>query len=794
MCAPGGTQFTGYNCNRSSVPEIYSICPMSADRLHSRYRHAKMPIPDADQGAGAVHLRRVLIRAGITAAVFTVFLLHVGGIPEIRFITQLENIAYDARVRFTMPRTPSQEVVIVDIDERSIGVEGHWPWPRDRLALLVEHLFDRYGVKALGFDINFPESDRSSGAEILQRLAEGELAGNAAYRQAYEKLLPSLATDARFAAALEDRNAVLGYVLRPSVVDGQERGIGALPPPLFPREEAAAELHFIEAEGFTGNLPVLQAAAAHGGFFDNPVVDQDGVFRRVPALQVYEGGVHASLGVQLARAALGWPELEFAWMPERPSNDPKYLEYLRIGDHRVPVDRDLALYVPYRGPPFTIPYVSAVDVLQGTADADRLRGKVALVGTSAPGLYDLRVTPAGESFIGVEVHASIVDGILAQRVKAKPYYIEGARIQLLFALAVLMTLVMARFAVVPATLATLLLAAVVVGGNLVAWQRYDVIAPLAPPLLFILVVFVLQILYGLLVESRGKRHLSQMFGQYIPPELVEEMDRTRQVVSLQGESREMSVLFSDVRGFTGVSEGLDPKQLAQLMNEFLTPLTRAIHEQRGTIDKYMGDAVMAFWGAPLADPEHASHAVAAALEMVAVMRRLGPEFRARGWPELEVGVGVNSGLMSVGNMGSEFRMAYTVMGDAVNLGSRLEALTRIYAVDVIVSEGTRDAAPEFAYLELDRVRVKGKNEAVRIFEPLGLREALPSASGQIRARHKQALKLYREQQWDAAEREFFTLAQSHDRPLYRVYLDRITRFRQHPPPSDWDGVFTLSAK
>src|SRR5690606_26009308 len=176
-----------------------------------------------------------------------------------------------ARVRLTMPRTPGQEVVIVDIDERSIGVEGHWPWPRDRLARLVEQLFDRYRVKALGFDINFPESDRASGAGILQQLAEGELAGNAAFREAYEKLLPSLATDARFAAALEGRNVVLGYVFRPSVVDGQDAGIGALPPPLFAREEAAAELHFIEAEGFTGNLPALQAAAAQGGFFDNPV-------------------------------------------------------------------------------------------------------------------------------------------------------------------------------------------------------------------------------------------------------------------------------------------------------------------------------------------------------------------------------------------------------------------------------------------------------------------------------------------------------------------------------------------
>ncbi|HEX7030547.1 MAG TPA: adenylate/guanylate cyclase domain-containing protein [Gammaproteobacteria bacterium] len=742
-----------------------------------------------------MRFRSILIRAGITLGVLTVFFLHVWEIPEIRFITQLENIAYDARVRLTMPRTPGRNVVIVDIDERSIGVEGHWPWPRDRLAHLADQLFERYGVRALGFDINFPESDRDSGADILQRLANDELSENAAFLRAFEKLQPTLQTDARFADALKGRNVVLGYVFRQDVVQGRDAGIGVLPPPALARDEVAGAIEFIEPQGFTGNLRILQEAAANGGFFDNPTVDQDGVYRRVPALQMYDGNVYVSLGVQLARAVSGWPELEFAWTPGRPSNDPKYLEYLQIGDLRVPVDHELALYVPYRGPAFTIPYVSASDVMAGTADRELLRDKIVLVGTSAPGLYDMRVTPVSEVFVGVEVHASIVDGILSQRLKSQPYYIEGARLSLLVLLAVLMTFVMARWSVVPSTLATLLVAAALIGGNLIAWQRYDLIVPLAPPLLFVFIVFVLQVLYGLLIESRGKRHLSQMFGQYIPPELVEEMDRNRQTVSLEGESREMSVLFSDVRGFTGVSEGLDPKQLAQLMNEFLTPLTRAIHERRGTIDKYMGDAVMAFWGAPLPDAEHASHAVAAALDMVGVMRGLGSEFRAKGWPALQVGIGVNTGPMNVGNMGSEFRMAYTVMGDAVNLGSRLEALTRTYAVDIIVSESTRDAAPEFAYLELDRVQVKGKAEAVTIFEPLGLRDTLPKDSKQLRSRHKQALMLYRQQQWDAAEREFFSLAQSHpDKPLYRLYLDRIAHFRNHPPPAGWDGVFTFSTK
>lgn len=721
--------------------------------------------------------------------------MHVSGVIDVRLISQLENIAYDARVRLTMPGAEDTQVVIVDIDERSIGVEGHWPWPRDRLAVLTKQLFEHYEVRTLGFDINFPEADRNVGADVLRRLAAGPLSANEEFLRVMGEVESSLQTDRTFADAIHNNNIVLGYVFRPFVGESESTAIGALPAPMYDRADIEPGVSFVKAAGYTGNVPVLQQAARSGGFFDNPVVDRDGVFRRVPALQQYNDGIYSSLAIEIARAALGWPQLEFVFDGDANVRNNISLNWLRLGEQRIPVDGDLALYVPYRGPSFTIPYVSATDVLTGAADIDRLRNKIVLVGTSAPGLLDMRVTPVGESFVGVEVHANVVDGILSERIKYRPAYMVGAHIQLLVLLAIVLTWLLARYSVVPVTLATLVLVVVLVAGNLLLWTEANSIVPLASPLLFIAVVFLLQILYGLLIESRGKRHLTQMFGQYVPPELVEEMDQNQQDISLEGESREMTVLFSDVRGFTNLSEGLDPKQLTQLMNEFLTPLTRAIHEQRGTIDKYMGDAVMAFWGAPLLDDEHASHAVAAALDIVAVMERLGPEFRAKGWPELRVGIGLNTGVMNVGNMGSEFRMAYTVMGDAVNLGSRLEGLTKAYGVNIIVSEYTRDAAPEFAYLELDRVRVKGKAEPVAIFEPLGRRDVLPKESKQLRARHKQALMLYRDQQWDAAEREFFTLSQAEpSRALYRIYLERIAHFRRQSPGSGWDGVFTFSTK
>ena len=321
--------------------------------------------------------------------------------------------------------------------------------------------------------------------------------------------------------------------------------------------------------------------------------------------------------------------------------------------------------------------------------------------------------------------------------------------------------------------------------------------PLVTPILYSALLFVLLTTYGYFGETRSKRKLSRFFSQYVPPELVEEMNERREEISLDGENRNMSVLFSDVRGFTTISESFSdrPHELTQLMNAFLTPITKAIHDSRGTIDKYMGDAVMAFWGAPLADDQHAVHAIEAGFEMVRQLDALQPTFAERGWPAINIGIGVNSGYMNVGNMGSEFRVAYTVLGDAVNLGSRLEGLTKQYGVQFIVSDETAAEAPEFVYRELDRVRVKGKNEPVTIVEPVGLAEQITAEQHQILARYEAALALYREASWDAAEAELQALAELEpNRLIYRIYLDRIDQYRQSPPPADWDGVFTHTSK
>ncbi len=326
------------------------------------------------------------------------------------------------------------------------------------------------------------------------------------------------------------------------------------------------------------------------------------------------------------------------------------------------------------------------------------------------------------------------------------------------------------------------------------WARYGLVLPLGSLLAYTTIAALLQLTWGYVTATRRRQRLSRIFGQYVPSEIVSELDTGGAEVSLEGESRDMSVLFSDVRGFTTISEGLGARELTQLMNEFLTPITAVIHRHRGTIDKYMGDAVMAFWGAPLPDADHAGNAVRAALDMVAEMKALHPAFRARGWPEIAIGVGIASGEMNVGNMGSRFRAAYTVLGDTVNLGSRLEGLTKKYGVDIIVSFATAARVPDLLFREIDRVRVKGKKEPIAILEPLGPRERLAEARQLAATRFAEALSYYRARNWDAAETILEELSAADAQPLYALYLERVRHFRVNPPPADWDGVFTFETK
>ena len=734
------------------------------------------------------HHGGTLTHAATSLVLVLLFALHAVEAPRLGWLDRLENLSYDLRLRATLPGGVDDRIVIADIDEESLEQLGRWPWPRDLLADMVDTLFEHYQIRLLAFDVVFAEPDSDATLKALDQLAADDLRDNQQFQRRYRDIRPALDRDQRLADSIRDRPVVMGFVFD----QGSARRVNALPLPLATLpEEQQSVLPLRRPRGFTGNLEVLQAATGYGGFFDNPNVDPDGVYRRVPLVQEFDGQLYESLSLATARLALGEPQF---MMRLEGDGQYRFIDEFRLGEQRIPLERQAAALVPYRGTQNSFPYVSIARILDRSVDPAILENRIVLVGTTAPGLLDLRTTPVQNIYPGVEVHANLVAGIMDGTIKHHPGWIIGLEFTLALLLGLIVTLLSIRLAPALATLSVVAVTAAYIGLNLYSWQA-GLVLPLAAPVALITLLFMLHTTVRLFGETKDRLVLARLFGQYVPPELVKEIAARPDQISLAGENRQMTVLFSDVRGFTSISEGLDPEALTQLMNELLTPMTHVIHRNRGTIDKYMGDAIMAFWGAPLHDPEHARHALQAAMEIVDGLTEINEKFRARRWPEINVGVGLNTGQMSVGNMGSEFRMAYTVLGDAVNLGSRLEGLTKAYGVNIIVSESTRDQVPEFAYRELDLVRVKGKEEPVAIFEPIGPAADIDDATRQNLERYQQALAHYRSCEWDKADALFLALrAGEPRRKIYSIYLDRIGAFRSNPPPPDWDGVFTHTSK
>lgn len=740
------------------------------------------------------YFKRHAMRIGLSMAVILVSLLQAAGTINLGFLQRLENYTYDLRLQWTMPNSLDKRIVILDIDEASLQQQGHWPWPRNKLAHMIDVLFDQYKIDVLGFDVVFAERDESSGLKNLEELARQELRGDAGFKTALEKLRPQLSYDQIFANSLKNRRVVLGYYFRHDEAAKNGR-VGLLPPPALDRGTFDPHgIGAVVASGYAANLPELQQQAVTGGYFNaSPLVDPDGVLRRVSLLQMYDGALYETLSLSVAKLALRESKLDLGYEGEEKSSIA--LESIKLGKRRIPVDIDVAALIPYHGRQGSFPFVSASDVLQKKVPANILQGAIVLVGTTAPGLMDLRNTPVQESYPGVEAHANLIAGILDGNVKERPAFTIGLEFILLLTVGALLALALPALNPLWATVLAATVMTALTAFNLYMWQVSNLVLPLASLLMVAAVLYVFNMSYGFFIESRGKRMLAGLFGQYVPPELVAEMAEDPDSFTLAGESREMTVLFSDVRGFTSISEGLDPKQLTQLMNEYLTPMTHVIQRYRGTIDKYMGDAIMAFWGAPLPDGQHAKHALMAALDMIADLDQLNQHFKAKGWPPISIGIGLNTGEMTVGNMGSEFRLAYTAMGDAVNLGSRLEGLTKEYGVEIIVSEYTRAAVPDFVYRELDCVRVKGKDKPVAIFQPIcPAGKGSPAVMEEL-ADYSEALNLYRAQNWDLAEEKFGELQRNYpERYLYALYGKRIAYYRDHPPGEHWDGSFTFTTK
>ena len=721
-----------------------------------------------------------------------VMLGHSVRLYDIGLVSRLEAIAYDTKIRLTMPKTVDERIVIIDIDEKSLAEQGRWPWGRDKIAALVTKLFDTHHTAVLGFDVVFAEADESSGLTSLERLSKGALRDNGAFQGILQTLRPQLDNDARLADAIKGRNVILGY---PFSNAANSVRTGSLPKPSLLPSDFAAEPSAFSFASYGGNLERFQSVAAGGGHF-SPEIDIDGIVRRVPMLAKYENRYYESLSLDMVRARLGFPALTPGY-PEG-AKVPEWIE-LRAGDNRprltIPVDENLAALVPYRGYAHSFRYISATDVLNDRVPSGVFKDKLVLVGTTAPGLLDLRATPVEAAYPGVEVHANLISGVLDGSLKHKPGYVLAIDVLVLIAVGAIMIFVLPLLSPVFATGVAMAVLAVATGFNFLLWNSGNLLVPLANNLILIAGLFALNMSWGYFIESRSKRQFTELFGQYVPPELVDEMAKNPESYSMEGRKAELTVLFSDIRGFTTISEGLQPDELATLMNEYLGAMTDVVRKYRGTLDKYIGDAIMAFWGAPVDDPEHAKNAVLTALEMQQELTRLNETLVAKGWPRLAIGVGVNTGTMTVGDMGSSVRKSYTVMGDAVNTGSRLEGITKQYGVGIIVGEGTREILRrEFVFRELDRVRVKGKDDAVGIYEPLGLDGTLSAAQLEEFKLWNQALRHYRACDWDQAELALMNLQRLAPKYLYELYMELIAFYRKNPPGDNWDGVTTFETK
>lgn len=728
-------------------------------------------------------------------------LLHAMHVLPLGVLQRLDDIIYDARLRATMPQTLDERIVIVDIDEKSLSEVGRWPWARHRLAELVDELFDRQQVALLGFDVVFAEPDDSSGLKRLRQLAQGELKDAAGFAERVSQLQSSLDYDAVFARSLQNRPVVLGYYF---TSDREGRSSGVLPPPVMARENLQGRrIASTSWNGYGANIEQIANAAPLAGYF-NSITDGDGVVRSIPLVAEHKGGYYEALSLSMYRALMGMPTVN----PGFPSEGVVGRGYaslesidLKLGGKTlaIPVDDRLAALVPYRGPGGagggSFRYVSASDVLAKRIAPGSLKDKIVLVGTTAPGLLDLRVTPVGETYPGVETHANVISSLLDGKVFVKPDYAVGYEVVILLVAGLALAFSLPLLSASVAVLVSAGVVALVVALNFYLFLGQGLVLPLASALVMAGLAFALNMSYGYFVESRHKRELANLFGTYVPPELVDEMVKDPDSYSMKAASKELTVMFCDMRGFTQMSERMEPTQLQELLNAVFSRLTDLIRTHRGTIDKYMGDCVMAFWGAPVETPDHAALATRCAMDMSLAVRQINEEHRAKGLPEIGVGIGLNTGPMCVGDMGSDIRRSYTVIGDAVNLGSRLEGLSKTYGVEIVVSEMVRKAAPGFAWQELDRVRVKGKEQSVAIFTPVAPAEGLDKATIDELRTWAAFLKAYRNQDWDQCELHLLHLQRMNAKKyLYEMYAHRVASMRLLPFDPGWDGATHFETK
>jgi adenylate cyclase len=688
----------------------------------------------------------------------------------------------DPRVKTARP------VAIVDIDETSLAKLGQWPWPRTRIADMVANL-TKLGAVVIAFDVIFSEPDRlnpDAAADTFRNLDEATR----------EKLRALPSNDQVFADTMRRSRVVLGESGLPYVLSDLDKTLPVTGLAMLGEDPQRFMFNF---PGLLRNTPVLEKAAGGRGLLTiNP--ERDGIVRRVPMIMQAQGTTMPSLSFEILRVVTGTDTIFI-------KSGVEGIKSIAVKGLEVPTDRNGQLWVHFAHYDPSL-YVSAVDVLEGRVPPEKIARKLVLIGTSAVGLNDIKTTPISPAMPGVEIHAQVLEAALTKKLLSQPPY--GPLLE--FGAALLLGILVIAFAPAfgPITLVVVgaLFATVLVGISWYFYTQHRELIDFTYPLLSTTSIYLTLIFSSFVREQKQRRQIRSAFGQYISPALIEQLAQSPERLVLGGEEREMTIMFSDVRGFTTISESYkhDPQGLTSLMNRFLTPLTNAILARKGTIDKYMGDAIMAFWNAPLDDKEHQLNACEAAIDMLARIDELNKqrEIEAKEgghiYIPINVGVGLNTGTCVVGNMGSDLRFDYSVLGDSVNLASRLEGQSKEYGFPIIVGSKTALAVKEkFAILELDFIMVKGKKEPEVIYAIAGREDVAHSGRFQrLRNLTIEMLACYRSRDWEGAlaavERGRKTDDAHALEYLYNLYEARIAGYQKNPPPEDWNGAFALLTK
>ncbi len=714
--------------------------------------------------------------------------------PVNNVLERVEGIFYDVRLNLTLSQRRTdlpEQVVIIDIDEKSMQEQGRYPWSRAKVADLVNKLSE-LGAVVIAFDIFFPEPEINPVDSILNMEVglQSDLAPN--IKPSLLAIKQNVDADLKLAQTISQSETVLGFLL----TDETKHSKGS---PLVSHMDWDKAEHtdrvISRYAGAISNIAPLQEASLGLGFI-NSRADSDGFIRRAALILEKDGELYPSIALEAARLYTLSDHINVKFQKDDTSGL-SFVEGISLVDRQLQTDEYGHILVPFKGPAYSFPYISATDVLNNRVSKQQIEGSVVFIGTSAVGLADLRATSVGLQYPGVEVHANVFEGIMnPDIVPAEPDWSKVYTLIKMLLIGVLLSMIMINRNALSIVCIGLIVIVLIGTINAYFWSELHVSLRLFLPLLLVFALTIYYVFVGFIVETNTKRNIQNMFGQYVPPEHIEKLIVSTKNADISSERREMTVLFADIRSFTTLSESLSPSELSLFLNEYLSTVTEIIFKHGGTIDKYVGDMVMAFWNAPLTQLDHAQLAVDTAQEIIKSLEEINVRFESKGWPPVQLGIGLSTGDMNVGDMGSQYRKAYTVLGDVVNLGSRIESLTKYYGVDILVSEQTKTQASKGVYRIIDKVTVVGKTEPICIYEPIANSVLEFPEVKAVLELHKDAFSAYYERDWSTAKQKFSQLTRTTlvTTQIYSLMLERINNMDIEQLPADWSGQFIHSKK